>query len=734
MDHQYTPDLSGTCDPSRPSSRTALPAKGDDDLPDDESIYSDDESTCSDGDSICSECRQVDWDSLAARGEHFREESEPSVLFTKRVTREQLAISRCRICRVLSILEFHGRFEQSVKARPFSRCLKYAMPDVWLDTKTTVLQISQGKSLAVIGKDALDSGSRTIPPSFTDYHWLRHLAQSCEENHKQFCGPSSLGPVAGLKVIEASSRTVIEAPAACRYVALSYVWGQQPEVTQSVTSDLNKPPALIEDALAVTVAMGYDYLWIDKYCIPQNDNQERHRMINKMSQIYANASLTIVDASKGDACVQNGLPGVSSLARQTPNCAYIRNTAILEVPCGSIEVDSSTWATRGWTYQEGYFSKRRLIFTPSQVLFLCNGSYAEESICRLSNQIVTNDDVSAEDFQSVTVTNNGTTRRGNYTTMLQEYSRRDLTYATDSLAAFLGVLNFEIDRLRRLPTAIMHISCGLVAQMEGSANCLRVDLNWYHKDPPKRRLGFPTWSWAGWAGHLEFDTFGRGIKLDKRKDNSDFPPHLEWEISWKSKDHKTVSVWELANEFWSTSCSTDELQMHQQPDYPNRLDITCFFVPIRFQVVSLTEIERSERTDIQFEKPGQRTDPSWTDPAAESVPVLQHMEGVINIASEAYLDQDIHPQDCIIGLMYDEETDSCFSLCCLLARQLSEGTYERVGVIPYLWGCSLWEAGPPPPTAFLEDNGRILNVVRVSGTLEELLFRVTGERRTISLV
>jgi len=35
------------------------------------------------------------------------------------------------------------------------------------------------------------------------------------------------------------------------------------------------------------------------------------------------------------------------------------------------ELEDSKWNTRGWTYQEGMLSQRRLIVTPSKAVFAC---------------------------------------------------------------------------------------------------------------------------------------------------------------------------------------------------------------------------------------------------------------------------------------------------------------------------------------------------------------------------
>lgn len=270
MDHGYMPNLSGTFDPSEPVNVATPSAAGNDDSREEESI--------------CRECRQVDWDSLAAQGEQLQRTERPLVLRTIEGNHEQLATYSCKICRILSVIKPQSLDDTKcfVAAQPFPRFLDaYAIPSWSPESKTTSIRVCRtdsiyprgvgdNKCLAVIRRDSLESSSRTITPRLINYDWLKRLAQSCKKNHEQSCGPSLLGAVSGLKVIEISSRTVIEAPAECQYVALSYVWGKHPGVIQTEISHLQNLPPLIEDALLVTIAMGYKYLWVDRYVSRNN--------------------------------------------------------------------------------------------------------------------------------------------------------------------------------------------------------------------------------------------------------------------------------------------------------------------------------------------------------------------------------------------------------------------------------------------------------------------------------
>jgi hypothetical protein len=52
--------------------------------------------------------------------------------------------------------------------------------------------------------------------------------------------------------------------------------------------------------------------------------------------------------------------------------------SVLQEP--RITIRNSEWATRGWTYQEGVLSNRRLVFTEQQVYWECRGMAVNEMV------------------------------------------------------------------------------------------------------------------------------------------------------------------------------------------------------------------------------------------------------------------------------------------------------------------------------------------------------------------
>lgn len=76
-----------------------------------------------------------------------------------------------------------------------------------------------------------------------------------------------------------------------------------------------------------------------------------------------------------------GLPGVRATMRRRQPQLLIDDFAFgLFPPTSNVEDEQLKWASRGWTYQEGLLSKRRLNFTDQQVFFHCNGMHCREAL------------------------------------------------------------------------------------------------------------------------------------------------------------------------------------------------------------------------------------------------------------------------------------------------------------------------------------------------------------------
>src|SRR5436190_1503220 len=65
-------------------------------------------------------------------------------------------------------------------------------------------------------------------------------------------------------------------------------------------------PQVVKDAMVVVRELKGRYLWVDKYCIDQQDSKVKHDQIQNMDKVYGGACATII-ACEGDSA-EYGIP------------------------------------------------------------------------------------------------------------------------------------------------------------------------------------------------------------------------------------------------------------------------------------------------------------------------------------------------------------------------------------------------------------------------------------------
>ncbi|KAL9616200.1 MAG: hypothetical protein Q9160_008911 [Pyrenula sp. 1 TL-2023] len=341
------------------------------------------------------------------------------------------------------------------------------------------------------------------------------------------------------KLIDLILRQIIEVGDATglTYATLSYVCGRSdtlwklPQASQLWTFDPNyrvrkhplpvAPPKTISDAMVVASNLGLRYLWVDSFCIAQDDPDELQRQIRAMHQIYTGASICIVACSGVDS--HSGLPGVSSPRRLNHGCQVkIKEGLTIGFPQPSLRelLDQYKWMNRAWTYQELILSRRCLLFTESEIFFYCASSTSREShLGPKHEQWARSDSLDALLIGNANVMNNNAASlkagvpHNTYIAAVDEYSRRELSYQTDGLNAFQGLSTL----LGQLIGTEMIYGC----PKNMLVNCLtwqRADITL--ADHPERRMLarpedsrnndmhlrplFPSWAWVAWKGHVKF--------------------------------------------------------------------------------------------------------------------------------------------------------------------------------------------------------------------------------------
>ncbi|XXH01246.1 hypothetical protein Hte_007600 [Hypoxylon texense] len=342
-----------------------------------------------------------------------------------------------------------------------------------------------------------------------------------------------------------------------KYFALSYVWGQV-EMFKTMKDNCQlrqKPQALstiafpqtIKDAMQLVESLGERFLWVDAICMVQDDREQMDRDIPKMNIVYGRAFATIV-ALYGDSA-DAGLPGVSPGTRPPQLVEYLRvsselpdldydprndrdeaiSLTVTPRPL-ELELDTAKWNTRGWVFQERLLSRRCLYFSPSAIYFQCasktlseygsNEEYTPMMLDTVPRKPRVSSKIAARDnaldlmnlLQEVTSEDERVIKAfGIYKDMVESYTRREFSFKSDILDGFAGVFavlekQFRSKTYSGLPAAVLAHALLWAPAGRLPRRGMRLptpsDLSMGKPD-----MKFPSWSWAGWDGPVEYRLF-----------------------------------------------------------------------------------------------------------------------------------------------------------------------------------------------------------------------------------
>lgn len=168
-------------------------------------------------------------------------------------------------------------------------------------------------------------------------------------------------PLLSLYVVGLSSTFI-------KYTTLSHCWGGSNHFKllsgnyESCLGGINfhHLPKNMQDAVKITLRLGFSYTWIDSLCIIQDSEEDWKAEVLIMGDVYAASRCSIAsDAaassdggcfhSRDNSMLQPCEIGVSSLSRLLPDMIYMRQD---DYSAFHRSVDRSPLNRRGWVVQE----------------------------------------------------------------------------------------------------------------------------------------------------------------------------------------------------------------------------------------------------------------------------------------------------------------------------------------------------------------------------------------------
>lgn len=347
----------------------------------------------------------------------------------------------------------------------------------------------------------------------------------------------------------------------CEWVALSYLWGgngylKLEEPTYKSLKNgipVEDWPATLRDAVLTTRELGLKYVWIDALCIRQDSTDDWKTEAGRMRDVYAGATITIVAANSNStiAGIHFSRPENVHAATQC-SLRWDSSTTVSLRAVSHIsrqDAKSSSWFTRGWTFQEGLLSPRTLSYGRDQMIWDCayhsedesghigvlDQKYDSKDLLHKLRKKQTNrmsramQNLSLHTYAFLSEVDNRRAKLGipskslsttgynmqeswgldpyvRWSEMVEQFSVRNLTYKTDILPALSGIAR-EFSMITKETYISGMWKSYLLASLLWRRQALRkiakisqyeLDLQFYTHIDWKKRESYlaPSWSWA----------------------------------------------------------------------------------------------------------------------------------------------------------------------------------------------------------------------------------------------
>ncbi|OMP84300.1 hypothetical protein BK809_0000307 [Diplodia seriata] len=317
-----------------------------------------------------------------------------------------------------------------------------------------------------------------------------------------------------------------------QYATLSYCWGGVNPVMLRTSNikdfrariQWSTLPQTMKDAVTVCRNLDVRYLWIDALCIIQGDDGDFNTEAPRMEAVYAGSAFTVAAAHSKNSeggCFREVSPlGRSdSLISQDNNYTVLLKarsfcTAFENIP-GHCPLDS-----RGWVFQERMLSPRTLFFGRDEIHWECRKGV----ICAyepdfekphfpawLSYTPIKHNYTKVRSLEKAPSPNDAIRQfQRLWVSVIEAYSRTNLSFAQDKLAAIAGLASIAQQKLN------IEASFGLWLPF------LLDDLLWEVEPPQPEQddsrteptenqncvsvslAGTPSWSWASTNAKISF--------------------------------------------------------------------------------------------------------------------------------------------------------------------------------------------------------------------------------------
>ena len=243
-------------------------------------------------------------------------------------------------------------------------------------------------------------------------------------------------------------------------------------------------PTIFQEVIRVTYLLGIRYIWADALCIVQDSKDDWERESHKMFAIYRNAYVTI--SALDSVSVRDSMFSRRSVTVESESSGALPRAVVVSQFIGHrqlSDLDEGMLARhplfrRAWSYQERLLSTRILHCAKEEWIFECCTFTNCECGSKRDRQYGSHPLASIDDLDE-----------NFWWKIVSGFSRRALTYATDSLPAMASLAIYLQSRKDHAGRCVAGLWRDRIPE----------GLVWYLEKPvderPKEYIA-PTWSWA----------------------------------------------------------------------------------------------------------------------------------------------------------------------------------------------------------------------------------------------
>jgi hypothetical protein len=309
-----------------------------------------------------------------------------------------------------------------------------------------------------------------------------------------------------------------------RYICLSHSWGR-PTIPPPLTTIANYTdriagiawpvlPKTFQDTIDLARHLLIRYVWIDTFCIIQDDEKDWAEQAALMASIYSNAFLTIAAASATDCHAGlHSTSGSTQPFKKLEGCYskdLYTHRLMPHVNEGQFRTGPACYPllTRAWVYQERMLSPRILYFAGNEMNWECKqGRWCEcgdmryglwdkgavqTASLRLEQQLAR-----SAHLQTPAATKRRRTSAWIFwAELVQGYALLDLSYTKDIFPALAGLAK----SVQQMTNDVYLAGLWNSSLHLGLAWCWAQPAERLHRQKRPAKWRAPTWSWASIQG------------------------------------------------------------------------------------------------------------------------------------------------------------------------------------------------------------------------------------------